>query len=343
MVAAEETRERSLVLRARLVYLDDIGQIDPAYTLEWTLSESKAALGELESLGDKGGILQGKLMVARHLYYLGDAEACRRTTLELLPGAHGLPFPQRREITTNLAIPCYFGLTPAQDALRLVEEAHELVSGSLISQAKLATSRAGLLAMMGLESESRAEARHANELWDEVASPGQRVTSYQLLGEAERVLGRVDAAEQLFRRGVEELTARGETGFNSTMTALLALALCDGGSFDEAEEYVSKSRQLAAEDDFATQSAWRLALARILSDRGEHSAAVALAEEAAAMVDATDYIAWQGDAHEVRGSALLAAGLRDEARAALAEALARYERKGVVPSAERLRDRLGGL
>jgi class 3 adenylate cyclase/tetratricopeptide (TPR) repeat protein len=343
MVAAQETRDRSLELRARLVYVGDVGQIDPACSLEWSLSESRDALSELESLGDKWGILQGKLSVARHLYYLGDAEACRTTTLELLPGATELPFPQRREIATNLAIPCYFGLTPAQTALRLVEEAHELVSGSLISQAKLAISRAGLLAMMGLEGESRAEARRGNELWDEVASPGQRVMSYQLLGEAERVLGRVDAAEQFFRRGVEELTARGETGFNSTMTALLAHALCDGGSFNEAEEYVSKSRRLAAKDDFATQSAWRLALARILSDRGEHSAAITLAEEAAAIVDATDYIAWQGDAHEVRGNVLLAAGRRDEARAALAGALARYERKGVVPSAERLRARLDDL
>ena len=161
--------------------------------------------------------------------------------------------------------------------------------------------------------------------------------------DAQRALAHVDAAEQLFRRGVEELTARGETGFNSTMTALLAHALCDGGSFDEAEEYVSKSRRLAAKDDFATQSSWRLALARILSDRGEHSPAITLAEEAAAIVDATDYIAWQGDAHEVRGNVLLAAGRRDEARAALAEALARYERKGVVPLAARLRARLDDL
>ncbi|CAN5619664.1 AAA family ATPase [soil metagenome] len=337
MAAAEVTEERALALRARLIYVADIGQIDPAFTLEWTLTESKVALAELESLGDKAGILEGRLTVARHFYYLGDTEACREIMLELVPGASELPFPERREIAINLAVTCYFGPTPPEPALRLVEEAYELVSGSPLSSADLATSRTGLFAMMGLAHESRAEARRVSELWDEVASPGERVTTYQILGEAERFLGRSDLAEQLFRQGVEQLDSRGETGFNSTMTALLALALCDRGEFGEANELVARSRELGAEDDFATQSAWRMAQARVLSHRGEYDAAVSLADEAVAIVATTDYIAWQGEAHEVRGNALLAAGRRDDARAAFAESLALYERKGVVPSVERVR------
>jgi class 3 adenylate cyclase/tetratricopeptide (TPR) repeat protein len=340
MRSAEETGDRALALRARLVYVADIGQIDPAFTLEWGLSECRAALTELESIGDEAGIREGKLEVARHLFYLGDSEACRKISLDLVPGARALAFPERRAIATNLAIACYFGPTPPDEALSLVEDAHGLISESLISQAQHATMRSALLAMKGHAEESRAEARRANELWDEVSSPGPRRTTYQALGEAERFLGRSDLAAQLFRRGVEQLSASGETGFNSTMTALLALALCDLGDFDEAENHVVRSRELAAEDDFATQSAWRMALARILSYRGTHGTAVELAEEGVSIVDPTDYIAWQGEAHEIRGNVLLAAGRRDEAKAALRESLARYERKGVVPSAERVRARL---
>ena len=83
-----------------------------------------------------------------------------------------------------------------------------------------------------------------------------------------------------------------------------------------------------------------MTLARILSYRGTHGTALELAEEGVLIADPTDYIAWQGEAHEIRGGVLLAAGRRDEAKAALRESLARYERKGVVPSAERVRARL---
>jgi hypothetical protein len=95
ITAAEEAGERAHALLARVVYAADVGQIDPAFTLEWTLSETKAALAELELLGDAAGILQAKLSLARHLYYLGDSEACRKITLELVAGARELPFPER--------------------------------------------------------------------------------------------------------------------------------------------------------------------------------------------------------------------------------------------------------
>jgi predicted negative regulator of RcsB-dependent stress response len=127
------------------------------------------------------------------------------------------------------------------------------------------------------------------------------------------------------------------------MTALLALALCDLGRFDEAEGYAARSRELATEDDFASQAGWRLGVARILSARGDHAGALERADEAVAILGTTDYLSWQAEGHEVRGGVLGAAGRTQEARAALQEALERYERKGVVPSAERLRERLAAL
>jgi class 3 adenylate cyclase/predicted negative regulator of RcsB-dependent stress response len=343
MDAAEEAGDRACWLRARLVYVADVGQIDPAFTVQWSLSEARAMLQELESLGDEAGTLEAKLTVARHLFYLGEAEPCRKIAVALLSQASDLPFQQRRAIVTNLVIPSYFGPTRPDEALAVAEESHRLLSASLVSEADLAALRTALFGMMGWAEESRAEGRRANELWDEVSSPGLRVTTYQFLGEAERFLGRSDLAEQHFRQGVEGLTASGETGFNSTMTALLALSLCDQERFDEAEGYVSRSRELGAEDDFATQMGWRMALARVHSYRAEHAPAIALADEAVAMGESTDYIAWQAEAHDVRGRVLLAAGRRKEARDAFAASLDRFERKGVVPAVDRLRARLENL
>ena len=142
---------------------------------------------------------------------------------------------------------------------------------------------------------------------------------------------------------MEQWDALGETGFNSTMTALLASALCDLGRFDEAETNARRSRELSADDDFASQAAWRAAQARVLSHRGEHGEALRLADEALAINESTDYLTWQGESDEVRGMVLAAAGRTDEALEAYGRATERLERKGIVPAVERVRARITEL
>jgi class 3 adenylate cyclase/tetratricopeptide (TPR) repeat protein len=343
MAAAKENGDRGYALRARLIYTEDLGQIDPSYQLERTRSESETALSELEQLGDVAGIRQAKLAIARTNFYLGNCAACHAISEELRDAATDLPFIDRREIVTNISMSCYFGPTPADTAIRLIELAHELVADSLITQALLATSRTGLLAMLGRAEESRAESRRADGLWAETGEAGLHLTSRQALGEAERFLGRPEGAEEIFRGISEHLTTLGETGFNSTISGLLALSLCDQARFDEAEVSATASRDLSAEDDFASQAAWRMAQARVLSSRNDVAGALSLADEAVAIVGATDYINWQGEAHETRGVIFRDAGRVPEAREAFTEALARYERKGTVSWAERARSRLDAL
>ena len=99
---------------------------------------------------------------------------------------------------------------------------------------------------------------------------------------------------------------------------------------------------MAAEDDLASQAAWRMARARVLAHRGEFDDALRLADEAIAINDRTDYPVGQGDGREVRGIVLEAAGRGDDARAAYEEAIDRYERKGNVVAAGRVRKRLLG-
>jgi len=343
MTAAEENGDRVYALRARLIYLEGLQSIDPSYTLERTRSESEAALAELERLGDVAGVRQAKLAVASTNFYLGNCGACHAVAEELRAAAAEIPFIERREITMNITLSCYFGPTPAAAAILMVEQAHELVAESLISQAMLSTVRTGLLAMRGLAEESRAESLRADELWDEVGGAELRLTARQAVGEGERFLGRPDVAEGIFRAAAEQLTTLGEAGFNSTYSGLLALSLCDQAKFDEAEVHAARSRALAAEDDFASQAAWRMAQAQVLSYRRDFVAALAQADEAVAINGATDYINWQGEGYEIRGVILLAAGRMPEAREAFAEALERYERKGTVSWAERVRSRLDAL
>ena len=258
--------------------------------------------------------------------------------------AAAFPSIDRREIIMNIFQACYFGPTPADAAIldrRSGPRARHRESGH--GRVRF-TARAGLLAMRGLADESRAASLRADELWEEVgAAPALRLAIRQPVGEAERFLGRPEVADAIFREMAEQYAASGETGFNSTISALLALSLCDQAKFDEAEVYAARSRRLAAEDDFASQAGWRMTQAQVLLDRGDVGAALALADEAVAINGATDYPNWGGEGYEIRGTILLAAGRVPEARGAISEALARYERKGTVPWAERARLRLEAL
>ena len=78
--------------------------------------------------------------------------------------------------------------------------------------------------------------------------------------------------------------------------------------------------------------------------RGEHADAERLAREAVAISERTDDSpVSQGDALCDLAEVLDAAGRRDEAVAALAQALDRYERKPIIPVARRVREQLEAL
>jgi hypothetical protein len=84
----------------------------------------------------------------------------------------------------------------------------------------------------------------------------------------------------------------------------------------------------------------RQARAKVLARRGDNAEAVRLAREAVAIGATTDHLNAQGDANADLGEVLLLSGKTDEAGAALEQALKRYERKGNLVMAQRMRDRL---
>ena len=126
---------------------------------------------------------------------------------------------------------------------------------------------------------------------------------------------------------------------SGTYVCLLGRELCALGRFDEAEALARRGRELAADDNIDS-GLWRQVQARVLAHRGEHSEAERLAREAVARVDQSDNLPWQGDAWCELAEVLEAAGRRDDAIDAWHEAHDRYERKGIIPLARRVRERL---
>jgi len=340
MELADGLGDRAEYLRAKLVHIMSLGQIDPASTLAEATTEVEAILSEATDEDDRGLADQARLALARNFFFLGKTSRTFEILEPLIGSASRLPRRDRRELATEIGTSVYFGATPVDDALVAVERAREIERTRLSAEVFALRITGGLLAMAGRFEEANAAFDRCHQLIHELGDPVRSRISTQIDGEALRLEGRSEEAAQVFRATIEELDLMGETGFNSTLCALLAHTLCDQGRFDDAEAFVGRSRELAAEDDFASQASWRMARARVLADRGDVEEALRLADEAVAINEETDYLSWQGDGLEVKGMVLETAGRDDDAQAAYGLSLDRFERKGNVVAADRVRERM---
>ena len=343
VAAARSAGEERYALRAELIRIDARTHVDPSYSGARTRADTESVLRRLEEIGDEDGVFRALLALGRLDFFEGHCLSSIAVSKRLFERARGRPYRDRVAVAEGIYGAAVFGPTPFDEAFELLDRTAELVTGSIVNEATIRSVRSVLLAMQDLPDEARAEAARARDLWAELGDPSARVVTCLATGELERLLGRADLAEQSFRDGVVLLDRLGETGYNSTMLASLAMALCDQERFDEAEEVARRSEQLTADGDFASEAGWREAKAQVLSSRGDHEAAIGIADQALGYVEVTDYIGMIGEAHEVRGRVLAAAGRAGEARAANHAALELFERKGIIPSIARIRGRLDAL
>jgi class 3 adenylate cyclase len=220
------------------------------------------------------------------------------------------------------------GPTPAAEALAQLDELLPATPWPF----SLFT-RAWLLAMLDRFDEAVPLARDSNERLREL--DGRRIGEIRL-AEIARMAGDHQAAAGHLQTLCVWLEEREQYGLLGTYVCLLGRELCALGRFDEAEPLARRGREL----DISDSGLWRQVQARVLAHRGEHSEAERLAREALARVEESDNLAWQGDAWCELAEVLEAAGRRDDAIDAWREALDRYERKGIIPLARRVRKRL---
>jgi tetratricopeptide (TPR) repeat protein len=223
------------------------------------------------------------------------------------------------------------GPTPAAEALAQLDELLPATPWPF----SLFT-RAWLLAMLDRFDEAVPLARDSNERLREL--DGRRIGEARLADIA-RMAGDHQAAAGHLQTLCAWLEEREQYGLLGTYVCLLGRELCALGRFDEAEALARRGRELDADDNIDS-GLWRQVQARVLAHRGEHSEAERLAREAVARVEESDSLPWQGDAWCELAEVLEAAGRRDAAIDAWREAHDRYERKGIIPLARRVRERL---
>jgi tetratricopeptide (TPR) repeat protein len=116
------------------------------------------------------------------------------------------------------------------------------------------------------------------------------------------------------------------------LASCVADALYRQGRYEEAEPFARESEELAR-DDVAAQWFWRSVRAKLLAQRGETAAAVALARDAVELSSGTDSLPERArvllDLAEVLGLARDARGMR----AAAEQAIELYEQKGDIGGA----------
>jgi class 3 adenylate cyclase/tetratricopeptide (TPR) repeat protein len=241
---------------------------------------------------------------------------------------------QQRSELSHVASALAVGPLPADEALRALDSLP-----STTSMPWTYYRRAELLAMLDRFDEAQSAAQRAAELF---TAQGARWgdAGYAALAE---LRGDHEAASRHWRIVCDWLRETGQKSFLSAYASLLGIALCRLDRHGEAKDLARQAQELSDPNDVIGQAFWRRLQALLESQGGRGDEAERLAREAVALTESTDGLGFQGDALSDLAEVLAGVGRTDEATATLTLALERYERKGNIPLARRVRQRLDEL
>jgi DNA-binding SARP family transcriptional activator len=290
--------------------------------------EAAEALGRL---GDVAGVGRAKRL-------LGDAVGRRGRATEAVEAYEAGQRLAReagdeREATQRSNLGITHGPVPVDRCIEIVER--NLASARRPDPATLAA-LGFLLAMSGRFDESRHALESAVTRATQLGIEWKLVSIHMHFGAAMLFADDAARAEAILGPAVGALQRMGEQSMFSTAVALLGEALYRQGKLTEAMEATIASEIATAEDDVASQMAWRGVRAKVLASRGQIDDAERLAREGVAFADRSDLVNMVGDAHFDLGIVLRTAGKPDEAGAEFAAAADLYRRKGNVASLDRV-------
>jgi class 3 adenylate cyclase len=292
---------------------------------------ARAALPLLEAVGDEAGLARGWDLLAHGLYrtrsrYDEVEQAAEQALL------HQRLAGEKRSYPPEILFVLLAGSRPVAEVLQRLDSLAEEYTHPRVD-----LYRAICLAMLDRTAEAQALGAAAAERFRELA--GRSPWFWEL----DEYAGNYAAAAEQLRDFCDYLTEQGRSATAAGFALTRGRMLCAVGRYDEAEQLAAQGHDLGDKHDPLTQSLWRRVAALVAAHRGEHSEAERLAREALTYSQETESPKGQGDAYYDLAEVLQAAGLRDEAAAAWHEALDRYERKGIIPLARRVRERLAYL
>jgi hypothetical protein len=311
--------------------------VEPEGSEERIVTLLEQALPELESAGDDLALYLAHSAAGLVAINAGRADASIRALERVVLHAPRLGSPHY-DFWVVLADAHFYGGTSVPEILVWLDE--QEASGG--RHHKLRLCRAGALAMLGrfdeartLIADVRSELLERGNLMDLALDAGWP-------SRVELLADNPSGAEQYLAEAFDFLEQQGERGIRATVAAQRAVALYELGWLEQADAWVGKSAEIAEAPDLFTELLAGRVRAKVLARRGEHETAERLARKSVALAEGTDFLNDQADACADLAEVLELAG-RDEASAALEEALTLYERKCNLVMAERVRARLAVL
>jgi tetratricopeptide (TPR) repeat protein len=288
------------------------------------LSEVERLGGILARAGDVPGARLAEAAAAWLLFGMGRAgEAVRRAGA--LVDLGGGDENWRRQARQSWGASLVWGPTPVEEAISLIE-AQQSVNPDVGANRGLSR----LHALQGRFTEALELLAIARAAHEDLGNRHQVVSSISAEGEIQYQAGNLEEAARLIRESYDGMIATGDRSFASTVAAELADVLFDLHQEDEAWRYATIARDTSSSDDVISQAGGRAMQARIMSRRGEHDAAEALAREAVEIMADTDYLAQLAAVLVHQAKVLRESGKAGEAVVAAREAVALFERKGAT-------------
>ena len=292
------------------------------------LRETEGLALTLARAGDEAGARLAQAWAAFMLFSIGRAGEATERARSLLESGEGDEMWQR-EAAMARGVSLVHGPTPVEEAIRDIQARIDQADGARWRQGGYrGISRLRIL--QGRFAEARELSARGRAVFEELGNREQMASSLEEQGEMEHRAGNPAEGARLIREGYDAMTAIGDQSFASTIAASLGEALVDLGDDGEAWRFGTIARDTSATDDVISQATGRAVQARVLSRRGDHDAAEALANEAAAIMARTDYLAQHGHVLLHQAHVLHEGGKVDQALAAAREALDLYEQKGAT-------------
>jgi class 3 adenylate cyclase/tetratricopeptide (TPR) repeat protein/ketosteroid isomerase-like protein len=314
--------------------------------LQATADRVGAAAGELAALDDAAGEAKAHSVHAQALARLGMVGACE-AALDLALAAARRAGDRRRAnaVLAGAPLAALWGPSPVTrasgrclDVVRVLR----ITQGAPAVEAVALSCQGVLEALRGRTDAARRMIGSARAMVEELGIAHRLFEADAFAGRIDLLEGDAAAAERALRGAYEGLRDLGLGIDAARAAALLARALLAQERVVEAEALSRESEALAG-DDLQAAIAWRGARAEALAKRGDHAAAVELAEAAVMIASATDALLDHADARVVLAAALRAAGRGSEADAEERRAIELWEAKGATLLVERARKGEAGV
>jgi class 3 adenylate cyclase/tetratricopeptide (TPR) repeat protein len=309
--------------------------VDPAANEQLLRAMVEQARPLIESTGDDGAVAALEFAAGWVDHYRCRFEAALTSltrSMQHATQAHDLWLA--RSVSTVAAAAIAIGPVDAEEALRWIAVVHADDGGFLPF---LDVWRAWLLGIRGRFDEARSVFAVTLDQMSERGMATGTGIAMQAGWEIEMLAGDLESAERVARRGCEQLERLGERAWLSTQECQLGEALYELGRYEEAEQRVLRGLELGGAEDVYTQLLALEVRAKLSARRGDHSAALSLAQAANRLASTTQAPLLKGDAALALAEVLHLAGSIAVADQEVERAIEHYRGKGAVACIARAR------